>query len=73
MNFIGLVVENLIKFQSDYFYKNILKNILIDKNKRRFECLLACPLLMFSAVSNFYFFADEEIGNIYAWKMFQGT
>ncbi|XP_014210210.1 protein-cysteine N-palmitoyltransferase Rasp [Copidosoma floridanum] len=73
LNFTGVLIENIAKSSSKYLYKNILHDSLNDINKRRLECLFATPLLILSAISNFYFFADEEIGHIYMRKIFQET
>ena len=71
-NFLGLVIENLAKSWSKYFYRKALLDVLSPQNKQRFECTLSSPLLAFSAISNFYFFAGEEIGHMYFWRVFQG-
>lgn len=39
--------------------------------KRRFGCVIAAPLLAMSAMSNFYFFAGYDVGNIFVRKHFQ--
>ncbi|KAL7298501.1 hypothetical protein TKK_0008281 [Trichogramma kaykai] len=70
LNFLGLVIENTARSFSDYFYKVILRDKMGPSNKRRFECALCSPLLAFSAISNFYFFAGDEIGHTYVWRFF---
>lgn len=73
LNFLGIVIENVIKSNSNYFYNNILNNSLNPQNKRRLECALATFLLIVSSLSSFYFFAGEEIGNIFVYRIFQGN
>ena len=73
LNFLGLAIENIVKSTSPYIYEGLLRNSLNFQNKRRLECALASPLLALSAISNFYFFAGEEIGHMYIWRFFKGT
>lgn len=73
-NFLGLTIEGVarsignapryMKFQAAY---------LSSKNRRRFECALAAPLLAFSAISNFYFFAGTDIGHSFMYRIFHGN
>ncbi|CAH1121852.1 unnamed protein product [Ceutorhynchus assimilis] len=53
LNFIGIALE--------HFAINKLPN-------RRLKTLFAAPLLAMSAVSNFYFFAGKDIGDVFARK-----
>lgn len=48
------------------------QKFLSPRNTRRFNCILATPLLAVSAVSNFYFFGGEIIGNLYMYRLFHG-
>ncbi|GJQ66302.1 putative MBOAT, membrane-bound O-acyltransferase family protein [Trypoxylus dichotomus] len=41
--------------------------------RQRLACMLAAPLLALSAISNFYFFAGMDVGNIFFKKMFDGN
>lgn len=73
LNFVGLTMEMIFK----YYYNNVkhkksIKNIASGW-KRRFGCIIATPLLAMSAMSNFYFFAGTEVGNIFVKKFFQST
>lgn len=45
---------------------------LSSKNIKRFHCILASPLLVMSAISNFYFFGGESIGNIFIYNIIYG-
>lgn len=73
LNFLGVVIENIVKSYKTYFYKKVLNNKLSPQNQQRFECALATPLLVLSSLSSFYFFAGEQIGHIYVWRIFEGT
>jgi hypothetical protein len=42
------------------------------QNIRRFHALIATPLFMMSAISNFYFFAGMSIGNQFVRRLFEG-
>nr|XP_034190018.1 protein-cysteine N-palmitoyltransferase Rasp isoform X1 [Osmia lignaria] len=70
LNFIGLNIESVMKsFGRQKYYLSIKKKYLSQINARRFDCILASPLLAVSVISNFYFFAGEEIGNIYVYRL----
>lgn len=58
LNFLGITLEMFIK----------KLNV-----KRRISCILASPLLAMSAISNFYFFAGTEIGNIFIERVLDGN
>ena len=51
----------------------MLQKLLTPQNVRRFHALIAAPLLMMSAVSNFYFFAGMSVGNHFMWRLFAGV
>lgn len=73
LNFVGVVLED----RMNAFYQKKLKNAkfmeTIDENSlRRLKNLLAAPLLAMSAVSNFYFFAGKEVGDIFVEKSLSG-
>lgn len=42
------------------------------QNIRRFHALIATPLFMMSALSNFYFFAGMSVGNQFVRRLFEG-
>lgn len=73
LNFVGVALED----RMNAFYRKMLKYSkfmeTIDKNNlRRLKNLLAAPLLAISAVSNFYFFAGKEVGDIFVEKSLSG-
>ncbi|KAI4494412.1 hypothetical protein M0802_008904 [Mischocyttarus mexicanus] len=70
LNFIGLNIENLSRIIGNTkIYNKILEKYLSSWNTRRLHCVLASILLAMSAISNFFFFAGQEIGNIYINRM----
>ncbi|XP_066157479.1 protein-cysteine N-palmitoyltransferase Rasp [Euwallacea fornicatus] len=62
LNFTGLTFENVINALCSKRLN------LRDLSLRRLKNLLAAPLLAGSAVSNFYFFAGKEVGDLYVKK-----
>ncbi|KAK2587477.1 hypothetical protein KPH14_003181 [Odynerus spinipes] len=69
-NFIGLNIENVSRvIGSTKEYNEIQRKYLSPSNIKRFNCALASILLAMSAISNFYFFAGQEIGNIYIHRL----
>ncbi|XP_012272296.1 protein-cysteine N-palmitoyltransferase Rasp isoform X2 [Orussus abietinus] len=69
LNFIGLAIEDTAKsIGKSLKYIEFERKCLNWKNTRRFHCAIASPLLAMSAISNFYFFAGEEIGNIFVYR-----
>lgn len=72
MNFLGLSLEGFVKTigKTDKYIE--IESKFSSINIRRFHCLIASPLLALSAISNFYFFAGQEIGNIYLYRLFNG-
>ncbi|XP_026667582.1 protein-cysteine N-palmitoyltransferase Rasp isoform X2 [Ceratina calcarata] len=74
MNFIGLNVESSIKSaERSKSYLNVHKRYMSKTNIRRLNCILTSPLLAVSVISNFYFFAGEEIGHIYIYEILHDT
>ncbi|XP_018327825.1 protein-cysteine N-palmitoyltransferase Rasp isoform X2 [Agrilus planipennis] len=71
LNFIGVTMESGFKSLCLH-YEHVIK-ILNSRWQRRFVCLLASPLLAVSCVSNFYFFAGMNIGNIFADRLFNDS
>ncbi|KAJ8924428.1 hypothetical protein NQ315_007224 [Exocentrus adspersus] len=67
LNYIGIVIE----YVGNVIYKRFLETNHDEKGYplRRVKCILASPLLALSAVSNFYFFAGTEIGNIFVQRI----
>lgn len=72
MNFFGLALEGAIKSIGKFEQYRKLESKFSRKNIRRFHCLIASPLLALSAISNFYFFAGQEIGNLFLYRLFHG-
>ncbi|XP_043275645.1 protein-cysteine N-palmitoyltransferase Rasp [Venturia canescens] len=74
LNFIGLTVEGFARsVGNSSTYLRLEAQYLSPRNSRRFRCALAAPLLVFSATSNFYFFAGEEIGHIFMYRLFHDS
>ncbi|OXU20951.1 hypothetical protein TSAR_011068 [Trichomalopsis sarcophagae] len=71
LNFFGLFIETIAKSISGFFYQNIIRISISPQNKRRLECMISSPLLALSAISNFYFFAGDEIGHMYIYRVFR--
>ncbi|XP_044264293.1 protein-cysteine N-palmitoyltransferase Rasp isoform X2 [Tribolium madens] len=66
LNYIGVIIENCSHwFNTKYLQNSKLYESLGPKWFRRINCMTASPLLAMSAISNFYFFARIEIGNIF--------
>ncbi|XP_046478218.1 protein-cysteine N-palmitoyltransferase HHAT isoform X1 [Neodiprion pinetum] len=66
LNFIGVTIESLARtIGSTKIYIETQRKVMGPTNARRFHCILASPLLAMSAISNFYFFGGQEIGNIF--------
>ncbi|XP_015593688.1 protein-cysteine N-palmitoyltransferase HHAT [Cephus cinctus] len=74
LNFLGLTVEGIAKTIGKYKrYIRIERKYLSERNIRRFHCALASPLLAMSAISNFYFFAGQDIGNAFIYRIFHDS
>ncbi|KAJ8963292.1 hypothetical protein NQ318_018760 [Aromia moschata] len=73
LNYLGITLEYACQsLNKKYFESEKNKKLLDPYWLRRLKCLSAAPLLMMSAVSNFYFFAGTQIGNIFCTKNFYG-
>ncbi|RZB54409.1 protein-cysteine N-palmitoyltransferase Rasp, partial [Asbolus verrucosus] len=67
LNYIAIIIENIAAaINENHLQNSKLIHKLGPKWFRRISCIAASPLLAVSAVSNFYFFARSEIGNIFA-------
>lgn len=67
LNFLGITLEHLGKATSTtdaykWFKKEVLRS---DEMEVRFLALVCTPLLIMSAISNFYLFAGSKVGNVY--------
>ncbi|XP_076281734.1 protein-cysteine N-palmitoyltransferase Rasp isoform X2 [Lasioglossum baleicum] len=70
LNFVGLNVENFMKLiEKSKYCANIRERYMSPTNARRVHCVLTSPLLAMSVISNFYFFAGEEVGHIYVYRI----
>ncbi|XP_071447312.1 protein-cysteine N-palmitoyltransferase HHAT [Hetaerina americana] len=73
MNFIGITIEGMAKaIYLTETYQHWEHKWFNVGWSRRFHALIASPLLMMSALSNFYFFGGMEIGNIFVQKILEG-
>ncbi|XP_078040140.1 protein-cysteine N-palmitoyltransferase Rasp isoform X1 [Augochlora pura] len=71
LNCIGLNIENLTKsIEKSEYCINIREKYMSPISARRIHCVLTSPLLAMSVISNFYFFAGEEVGYIYVCRIF---
>lgn len=74
LNFIGVTIENVgILIGKSKQYHKIQSMYLSSTNIKRFHCILASPLLVMSAISNFYFFGGQSIGNIFIYNIIYGS
>ncbi|KAG7199248.1 hypothetical protein KM043_018115 [Ampulex compressa] len=74
LNFIGLTVEGIAKLIAHTRrYRELQGRYMTPQSVRRFNCILASPLLAMSAVSNFYFFAGKDIGDIFVQRLLQDS
>lgn len=73
LNFIGLTIESIGKSigRSKQFYK-MQNKYLSPRNFKRLHCILSSPLLAMSAISNFYFFGGQIIGDIFVKNILYG-
>lgn len=72
LNFVGVTLETA----SATLYAEKLNKFECfrgESTKRRLKNILAAPLLAMSAVSNFYFFAGKEVGDLFVQRLFGGT
>ncbi|XP_063983385.1 protein-cysteine N-palmitoyltransferase Rasp [Diachasmimorpha longicaudata] len=74
LNFLGLTIEGIARSVGNTpGFIDWEEKWLTSKNIRRFHCMLASPLLALSAISNFYFFAGQDIGNIFIYRIFHDS
>ncbi|KAF5291313.1 hypothetical protein FQA39_LY03464 [Lamprigera yunnana] len=60
-NYFGICIEHLIK----YLFSTRCMSIFSDRWRHHILCTMYSPLLALSAISNFYFFSNTEIGYIF--------
>ncbi|KAF5275212.1 hypothetical protein FQR65_LT04245 [Abscondita terminalis] len=68
-NYLGIIIEQLIKALSTSKYAKKMQ----DHWRQRLLCAIYSPLLAASAISNFYFFAGTDIGNVFVKRLFQSN
>lgn len=68
LNYVGIFLENAFSHIVNIINQNN-KLVANWKWKYRLSCIAASPLLAMSAVSNFYFFAGTQIGNIFVQRI----
>ncbi|XP_014478468.1 PREDICTED: protein-cysteine N-palmitoyltransferase Rasp [Dinoponera quadriceps] len=74
LNFLGIIIESIgVSIGKSTKYRKLQNMYLSSVNTRRFHCMLASPLLAMSAISNFYFFGGQEIGNIFIHNILHGS
>jgi hypothetical protein len=73
LNYLGVTIEGVSKAIASTRRYQKYEKLLTPQNVRRFHALIATPLLMISAVSNFYFFAGMSVGNHFMWRLFAGS
>lgn len=74
LNYFGIVVESLSTSisQTSYFILFKCRKLRTEANYRRFKCIVSAPLLLMSALSNFYFFGGLETGHLYVERILNG-
>ncbi|PSN40500.1 hypothetical protein C0J52_05241 [Blattella germanica] len=74
LNYVGVTLEALGKaLGATSGYLHYEKMLLVTpENIRRFHALLGTPMLIMSALSNFYFFAGMSVGNYYVKRFMTG-
>lgn len=73
LNFFGIMVETIAADIYRIYLEKIFNQHLTEEWKRRTICAAASPLLGLSAISNFYFFSDVDVGNIFIYTYFHGS
>lgn len=74
INFLGVVIENISKSVDKNYLENSEYVAKIGPAwKRRLDCVIACPLIAMSAIGSFYFFAKSHIGDIFLFRLLNGT
>ncbi|CAH1099523.1 unnamed protein product [Psylliodes chrysocephalus] len=66
LNYFGLMCESVLWSKTD----KIKKNGQEQNWKRRKDCFISAFLLAMSAISNFYFFAGYNVGNVFFRRLF---
>ncbi|KAJ9574228.1 hypothetical protein L9F63_026126, partial [Diploptera punctata] len=71
LNYLGVTLESLGRsIGNSTAYQHYEKMVMITpQNVRRLHAVLGTPLLIMSALSNFYFFAGMRVGNYYVKRL----
>lgn len=71
LNYLGIVLEGLgTSVSHSAWYRRWSGAVLTEPMNNRFNAFVATPILIMSALSNLYFFAEYEVGNIYVHRVF---
>ncbi|XP_023708120.1 protein-cysteine N-palmitoyltransferase Rasp isoform X3 [Cryptotermes secundus] len=75
LNYLGVTIEAFSKAiaSTTHYHKYEKYLFSTPQNIRRFHALIATPLFMMSALSNFYFFAGMSVGNQFVRRLFEGS
>lgn len=67
LNFLGIILETLGKniSETEKYKRFVVKYLKTDAMETRFKAMMCTPLLILSAVSNFYLFAGMDVGDLY--------
>lgn len=71
LNYLGIIVESLsISISQCGFLNRLRISVLKTKHMNdRFNAFVSTPLYTMSVLSNYYFFTEYEIGNIYVQRV----
>lgn len=73
LNYLGVVCENLFAAVcATAWVRARVRRGLSAEWEQRIGCALASPLLAVSAVSNFFFFAGTDVGNVFVRRFVSG-
>ncbi|XP_026320125.1 protein-cysteine N-palmitoyltransferase Rasp isoform X2 [Hyposmocoma kahamanoa] len=67
LNFLGIILETLGKniTETEKYKRFVIKYLKSDAMETRFKAMMCTPLLILSAVSNFYLFGGMDVGDLY--------
>lgn len=71
-NYICVTIESGFTNIYNRYLKKFCERSFTPDWRQRLACMLASPLLAVSAISNFYFFAGTDIGNVFFKNIFGG-
>ncbi|KRT82777.1 hypothetical protein AMK59_3042 [Oryctes borbonicus] len=73
LNYVCVTIESAFKHYYNKYIRKWCEQTFNCNWRQRFACMLAAPLLALSAISNFYFFAGMDVGNIFFRKFLEGN